>query len=785
MLRNYLKLACRNLWRRKGYACINVMGLGVGIACCLLSLLYVHDELKYDRFHDNLEQRYRIHEVMDETGEEWASASWAVAEVLEADYGDRVKVARLRRNGPGVVGEVTVRHRDRIFIETNFFFADATLFDVLSLPLAVGDPGRVLARPGDLVLTREMAAKYFGTENPVGQTLVVAGQRYTVTGVLENLPAHSHLQLGFLAAMPSTWNPSPGDGAVWRFNIYYTYVQVPDPALIPAMAATLRARQQEQTDHASAFTFFPLQDIHLRSQAERELAAGGDIRTVYFFALVGVLLLAIACINFINLATAQAAERAREVGVRKVLGANRPQLMRQFIGESVLLTLLATLGALVLALAVLPLFNGLTGKSLVLSLLAPWWMPAFLPGVVVLVGLCAGAYPAFYLSALQPVRVLKGRLLGRRRAPFRKGLVTAQFGCSTLFIIGTLVIAGQLDFLQRANLGFDREQVLVLSVADTQKLRRHYTVLRDQVRQLPGVVSMATSNVVPGERLPVSYFAPEGAAPGDSLVSMRKLGVDEGFVATYGLDLVSGRNFEQTLGRDTDRAYYLVNEAAVEALGWDEPLGKRINRGEVVGVVSNFHYASLHHEVEPLIITNQGGGGAVSIRVATDDLPALLAAIEQAWTSVIPYEPFAFYFVDTVFDALYHREALLRQTARYAAVLAILIACLGLFGLSAYTTAQRTREIGLRKVLGASLPSILLLLYQDFFRPVGLAFLIAVPVAYIVLRHWLQGFVYRIEIGPGVFLLAGGLIAATALLTVSYQALRSALTNPVDCLRHE
>ena len=785
MLRNYLKLAFRTLWRRKGYAFINILGLAAGIACCLLALLFVLDEFSYDRFHEDLGHRYRVHEIMDETGEEWASAPWAVAEVLLETYGDQVRVARLRRRGPGLVGEVTVRHEDQIFIETNFFFADSTLFDVLSFPLIIGDAGRVLARPHDLVLTQEMAVKYFGRENPVGQTLLVADQRYTVTGVLQNLPEHSHLQFGFLASMPSTWNPSPGDGSPWRFNIYYTYVAVPNRALVPALEATLQERQRQQTGHASAFTFFPVADIYLHSHAERELSARGGIRTVYLFSIIGILLLAIACINFVNLATARSVERAREVGVRKVLGADRPQLIRQFLGEGLLLALLATLLALMAAWAALPLFNSLTGKSLTLSLTTPWWMPVFLLGIVMLVGLSAGGYPAFYLSALQPVRVLKGRLLGRRRAPFRKGLVVTQFGFSTLFIIGTLVVAGQLDFLQSANLGFHKEQVLVLSVTNTYKMRRHYDVLKEQVSKLPGVMSMTTSSVVPGERLPVRYFAPEGAAPEDSLVGMRRLIVDQGFVETYGLEIVKGRDFEQTFSHDAGRYHYLLNEAAVEALGWREPIGKRISDGEVVGVVRNFHYASLHHEIEPMIMINAGGRGSVSIRLGTDNVPQLLSSIEQAWADVVPYEPFDFYFVDHTFDQLYHREATLQQAASYAAVLAILIACLGLFGLSAFTTAQRTKEIGLRKILGASIPGIVLLLYQDFLKPVSLAFLLAAPVAYVVLGQWLQDFVYRIEVGVGVFLLAGGLIVSTALLTVSYQALRAALANPVESLRYE
>ena len=784
MLKNYLVVALRNLLRQKGYSFINIVGLAVGIACCLVVFLYVLDELSYDQFHEELEHLYRVHEVMGETGEEWASAPWAVAEVLQQTYGDRVEVARLRRHGPGVVGEVTVRRGNRMFIEENLFYADSTIFDVLTFPLIAGDHDRVLARPRDVVLTEAMAAKYFGEEDPVGQTILLSDVPFTVTGILNNPLEHSHLQFGFLASMQSTWNPSPGDGAPWRFDIYYTYVKVSDPALIPPLQETLRTHQRQQTSHTSTFTFFPVADIHLHSDNERELFANGDIRRVYLFLVIGVFLLVIACINFVSLATARSADRAREVGVRKVLGANRSQLIRQFFTEALLLTLAAMLLAFVLTWGMLPLLNGLSGNSLTLQLTRPWWMPLFLLGIVLGVGLLAGSYPALYLSALQPVRVLKGRLLGSQRALLRQGLVVTQFTLSTLLIVGTLVVSRQLDFLHRADLGLDKDQVLVLSATNTYKLGHHYAVLKEELKKLPGMQHITTSDVVPGERLAVRYFAPEGRSSEDSLVGLRSLIVDEEFVETYGLQVIKGKGFSGTVGRGDQRAY-ILNEAAVRALGWEQPVGKRIGEGEVIGIVRDFHYASLHHGVEPMIMTNGGGHSAISIKLNTQDLSRLLSGIERIWSEVIPHEPFDFSFLDEGFDQLYRREAALQQAVGYATILAFFIACLGLFGLAAFTAEQRTKEIGIRKILGASITSLVALLSSDFLKLVGLAFVVAAPVGYFVMQHWLDGFAYRIAIGPGVFLATGGLVALIVVLTVSYQAIKAALADPVKSVRYE
>lgn len=784
MLKNNMKVGLRDLRRHPGYATANIAGLAIGIACCLLVLLYAVDAHRYDLFHEGVDQLYRVHEIMDDTGEEWASAPWAVAEVLRQERAGALEVARLRRRGPGVEGEVTVRQGDRVFVERNLFYADSTIFKVLTFPLLVGDPERALSRPRDVVLTADMAAKYFGEENPVGRTLLLADVPHTVTGILENVPEHSHLQFGFLASMESTWNPSPGDGSPWRFDIYYTYAKVPNEAMIPELKRRLKARQRQQTSHASTFKFFPVKDIHLHSDAERELTANGDVRAVYILAIIGAFLLAIACINFINLTTARSAERAREVGVRKVLGADRRQLVRQFLAEAGLLTLLGMLVAFVLAWSALPFFRRLVETNLTFDLSRPWWLPLALLGLVVLVGLMAGSYPAFYLSGLQPVRVLKGRLLGSSRPLLRQALVVTQFSLSILLVIGTLVVSRQIDFMQSAHLGLEKDQVLVLSATNTRKLQGHYGVLKQELEKERGVQSIATSDVVPGERLAVSYFAPAEAPADDSLIALRRLLVDEDFAPTYALEFVMGRNFPERADSPETTAH-ILNEAAVRALGWTDPLGKQIDGSEVIGVVKDFHYASLHRDVEPMIMTNRGGYAAISIRLDTRDVPGMLGRLEKVWHSVIPNEPFEFFFLEDQFDRLYHREATLRRAVGYGTVLAIFLACLGLFGLASFTTQQRRKEIGIRKILGSTVVGIVALLSRDFLKPVGIAFLIAAPVGYVVFRKWLQEFVYRIEIGADIFIIAGALAASLALATVAYQSVRAASSDPVKSLQAE
>ena len=794
LLHNDAKVAVRHLLRHRGYAAINVAGLAVGLACCLVALAYTADERAYDRHLPALDRLYRVHETFGDTGVEWASTPPAVADAMEEAFGDRVEVARLRRRGTNVTGPVTVRHGDRLFTEPGLFYADSTLFDVLGYELVAGDPRRALTAPGAVVLTETMARKYFGggAGDAVGQTLLVADEPHTVTGVLRDPPARTHLPLDLVASLPSVWNPGPSDAPdYWRYDVYYTYVRVDDPALVPALRAHIEARQRGalEAEAPSAFPFVPVARIHLHSHAERELAVNGDARTLSLLLVVSALVLGLAAINFVNLATARAAERAREVGVRKALGAGRAQLTRLFVGEAVLLALLAAALALVLVVVAAPFLPDVVGRPLALGALVPWWAFPVLVGLAVTTGLVAGAYPALYLSALQPVGALRGApAVVRGRLTLRHALVVAQFGVSAVLLIGAAVVDRQVAALVDADLAFEHDHVVVLPALDPGKLDATYAALEDALRALPAVRGVTRSESVPGDRVTVEDFAPEGQAAADSLVGLRQLRADETFVPTFGLELVEGRNFDRTVPRGEGPRSYLVNQAAVRALGWADPLGHRLRPGEegvVVGVVRDFVFSSLRGPVEPLVITNEARFKVVSVRLGPGDPGPALAAIERAWTTSVPDEPFAYRFLDDTLAALYDGEARLRSTFRAFGAIALLLAGLGLFGLSTYTTARRTKEIGVRKVLGASAPRLVLLLMGDFARPVGAAFAFAAPVGYLLMERWLEGFTTRIELGPGLFVAVGLLLLGLGLLAVAVQTLRAATVDPVQALRTE
>ena len=794
MLKNDLRVALRNLGKQRLYSAINVAGLAIGLACCLVALVYTADERAYDHHIPDLDRLYRIHETFGDTGVEWASTPPAVADVLTEASGDRVEVARVRRRGTNVTGPVTVRHGDRLFTETGLFYADSTVFDVLGYDLLVGDPRHALTVPDAVVLTETMAQKYFGhaAGDAVGQTLLIADDPYTVTGVLRDPPARTHLPVDLLASLPSVWNPGSSDpDDYWRYDVYYTYAKVNDPALVPALRERLGAQQRAslEAEAPSAFSFVPVARIHLHSHAEREVVANGDVRTLSLFLLASALVLGLAGINFVNLATARAAERAREVGVRKALGAGRGQLVRLFVGEAVILALLAAALSLVLVVAAVPFLQDVLGRSLALGVLTPWWTLPVLVGLAVATGLVAGAYPALYLSAFPPVRALRGATsAGRARLTLRHTLVVLQFAVSTVLLVGAAVVARQVAALTEADPGFARDHVVLLPVIDSDKLDARYAAFADALRTLPAVRGVTRSESVPGDRIIVEDFAPEGQAAADSLVGLRQLRVDETFVPTFRLELVQGRNIDGTVPRGEGHRSYLLNETAVRALGWTDPVGRHLrpgDDGEVVGVVRDFHFASLRGTVEPLVLTNETRFRMVSVRLGPGDPRPALAAIERAWTTYVPDEPFAYRFLDDTLAALYTGEARLRSVFRVFGVIALLLAGLGLFGLSTYTTARRTKEVGVRKVLGASTGRLVLLLTGDFARPLVVAFAVAAPVGYLLMDRWLDGFAYRIDLGPGVLVAVGSLLLGVGLLAVAVQTLRAATADPVRTLRSE
>ncbi|MGH7493576.1 MAG: ABC transporter permease [bacterium] len=798
MLKNYLKIALRNLRKHKGYTFINVIGLAIGMVCCLLILLYVQYELSYDRYNEKVGQIYRLCErfvPLQEGGSDFVEvatpAAWRAA--LLADFPEILHLVRIYP----APGQRLISYKDKRFYESQVAWADASLFEVFTLPLVSGDPKTALVEPDAVVISDATARRYFGDEDAQGKTLAIEGTDYRVTGVMRDMPANSHFQFDMFASISSLGALDAREH--WIYHVFYTCLLLPSGYNPDDLEKKLPGFIEKHlgpeltTQQGSDLRPFlqPLADAHLRSvHFNADIAPQGDIRYIYIFSTIALFILFIACINFMNLATARAANRAKEVGLRKVLGAQRTQLIRQFLGESVLLSFAALLTAVVLIELLLPLFNRLSGLPLdtVYQRNIPVALGLF--GLTLLVGIAAGSYPALFLSGFQPVRMMKGVSSDGAKGEFlRKGLVVFQFVISIVLIIGTSLVYRQLGYIQNKKLGFDKEQVVVIPMQGNT-LRERYNVFRNQILREPDVIAVGAASNLPGRTVPGNMVLPEGHKPR----SMRMLFVDHDFPKMLGMEVVAGRNFSKNFPSDEHSAF-LLNETAVKEFGWDDPIGKQfawilpdsvVKSGTVIGVLKDFHIKPLHERIEPLVLFIRPGRlNYIYARVAPVDVPATLAIIEKHWQAVYPEYPFEYTFLDDDVNRLYQSEQQLAQIFGYFAGLAILIAGLGLFGLAAFTAEQRTREIGVRKVLGASVPGIVALLSKDFLKLALIAFAVASPIAYFAMNRWLQDFAYRIQIGIETFLLAGVLALMIAWLTVSYQSIKAALANPVEALRHE
>ena len=806
MLKNYVKIALRNLLKSKGYTFINVAGLAVGLACCLLILLFVRDELSYDRHHEKADQIYRItlEALLGEQEINGPIAPAPMAQALVNDYPEVVQATRLFTFS----GETFVRYEDKRFVEERFFFGDSTVFEVFTFPLLRGDPETALVEPNTVVLTESTARKYFGAEDPMGQTIRIDEENdYEVTGVMADVPENSHFHFDFLGSLGTL---DRSRSPVWVSNNFRTYFILAEgqsaealEAKFPAMVEKYAGPQVEEILGITIEQFFAsggrfefhlqaLTDIHLHSQLNYEIEPNGDITYVYAFSIIAFLILLIACINFMNLATARSAGRAKEVGVRKVLGSNRRQLTLQFLMESMLLSVIALGVALVLAVVLLPVFNTLSGKALQINY-GDGAVLAGLVGLAVLVGLLAGSYPAFFLASFRIVNVLKGKgQAGLKSSRLRSGLVVFQFVISIALMIGTAMVYRQVDYVQNKHLGFEKEHVIVLERFDA--LGPQQEAFKEQIRQHPNVVAVAGANTLPGRTFGDTSFFPEGSPP-DQLRNIRLLFSDFDLFETLNLELVDGRFFSHDFS--TDSTAIILNEAAVKEFGLtvSEAVGKRlVSPGfsdeeeqyiPIIGVMKDFHFQSLHDAIRPLGMFIGRNLSYLAVRIRPDDIPGTLAWLETEWQAFAPEQPFTYSFLDSDVDALYQEDQ--RQGSLFGtfALLAIVIACLGLFGLAAFTAEQRTKEIGVRKVLGASVPGIIVLLSKEFTKLVVVAFVVAAPVAYLVIDRWLQGFAFRVDISWWIFLMAGLAALVIAWLTVSYQSIRAALTNPVEALRYE
>jgi putative ABC transport system permease protein len=810
MLKNYLKIALRNLVRHKGFTLISIASLATGIACSLLILLFVRDELSYDRHDAHTARLFRLAADM-KTGNgivksAAAPTSWGPA-VMQT-FPEAESMARIQPLTR------VMTYKGKSFTE-KILCVDTTFFEVFSLEFLKGD--RTTALKGhfnQLVISERLAEKMFGDEEPLGKMVEFEDQirEFMVAGVMANMPEKSHFQAEAVRPfnpwmydehLPNWTNAFVASVRIAVNQPIYTYLLLGDAKDALPLEAKLRSllRQRLPAEWQGRLTpvLQPINSIHLHSHRFNEIRPGGDIRYVYLFSTLAILLLLIAGVNFTNFAITRAAERAKEVGMRKTLGAFRAQLIGQFLGEAALQSGGAMLLALLLVELALPGFNALSGKTIVLSYSNAWILPGILAGAIVF-GLLAGVYPAFYLSRFLPVTVLRGGRIAIGGDKLRQLLVVFQFTIAIMLAISAAVIYQQLSFLQNKKLGFDKELMVVVP-CEYVNLKRHREQFKVELLRRADIVSIATASHLPGNQ-PVYRRVWRADAPENAQVLAAFVWADHDYAATLGLEMAAGRWFSDKLASDSSA--FVINETAARQLGYtsaSETLGSELSRvapqpdgtmaviarGSIIGVARDFHFSSLHEQIKPQAFSLPGKLDAdwIAIKIRSSDVPAALAAIERTWKSYTPDYPYSFSFLDQNLDALYRSEQRAGTVMAVFAGLTIVIACLGLLGLTAFVVTQRTKEIGIRKVLGASIAGIVTLLSKDFVKLVLIANLLAWPVAYFAMNRWLQDFAYRIEIGWWVFALAGGMALLIALLTVSTQALKAALANPVEALRYE
>jgi putative ABC transport system permease protein len=815
MFINYMKVAWRNIIRKKGFSFINITGLAIGMTVCLLILLFVQYELSYDTYHKNAEDLYRLErQWLSPDGSVrggFASLAPSFVVFLEKEFPEIENAVRIYP-----VETALVSVGDTHYVEKRIYFAEEDIFDVFSISLIKGDSKTALAEPDGLVISQSVARKYFGDENPIGKQMKL-DQTYffQVTGVMEDTPSNTHAYFDFLAPYLAL-KGLQGTGERDYFhgtrnfsdNVTFAYVRFApgtDPEAVKAkipdfLDRILGTRKDEDgnivpASQGNTILLRKVTDIHLHSHTSKELEANGDIRYVNLFTIIALFVLIIACINFMNLSTARATQRAREVGLRKVVGANRRRLTAQFMGESLVVSLMAIVLALALVGLLLPAFNAFSNRDIGFGLLfnPVGWLTVL--GVFFLTGIVSGLYPALYLSAFRPAAILRGELTrGTRGALMRKVLVIFQFGISVALIVGVGVVFKQMRFLQNADLGFDRENIIMLR-AD-QVIKQNWQEFKQQLTGSPHILFATLSKRAPTGRLLDSpgFRTEVNGQVLTSPFSMPHNRVEHDFFKTYGMEIIAGRDFSIDYPTDANKAF-ILNETAVRRLGLERPedaVGMPMStfapflNGNVIGVVKDFNYESMHHEVIPIITYIQPvQANTVSIRIVSGRIKEALRDAEVVWKRFNPEYPFQFDFLDDRIAEQYRNEERMMQMFGYFSLLAIFIACLGLFGLASFMAEKRTKEIGIRKVLGASLANIIVLLSREFTILVLIGNIIAWPVAYLAMHGWLNNFAYKTSIGWVVFLLAGVVTLLISLLTVSYQAIRAALTDPAVACRYE
>jgi putative ABC transport system permease protein len=805
MFKNYFKVAFRNLWRNKGFSAINILGLATGLAVFLLIVLYVFDEMSYDRYNEKADRIYRLQADLFFNGTQLNSAQVPepLALTLKKDYPQIEEMVRFNNRG-----DILVKKGNSNIKDHNAVFADSGFFKVFSVSMIAGDPSTALSEPNSIVIDETTAKKYFNTTDIVGRTLYVDNStNCKITGVIKDIPPQSHFHFSFIRPLRDSYRGSADN---WLSNNKQSYVLVRpgvtqaelqkvvnatiNKYLAPQLQAVLHTSIKELQQKGNHFFYpvMPLADIHLHSEQSDEFEVNGNETSVYIFSVIAVLILLIACVNFMNLSTARSANRAKEVGVRKVAGSVRSSLITQFLTESVLISFCSLLLALTLSAFLLPLFNQLSGKEMQVSTLFSSWLLPVLIVLIFVVGGIAGSYPAFYLSSFQPIRVLKGDIAkGFKGSWLRSSLVVFQFCISIILIIGTIVIYNQLNYIRNKKIGYNRDQVLVLH--NTYSLDKQIKSFREELLTIPGVENASiTGNLPTSSNFDQNGWFRDATFDPAKAVIMTNLYLDENYIPTLGMELAQGRNFSKDF--PTDSAAVILNETAVKLLGFKEPLKEVLYRPgnddkpqafHIVGVVKDFNFSSLHDKVGPLIAEYTENTGSISLRVNMANISSIINQVESKWKSMAPAQPFSYSFMDADFNNIYKSDQKTRNLFITFAVLAIFIACLGLLGLVTYAAEQRTKEIGIRKVLGAGVVSIISMLSKDFACLVLIAAFIAFPIAWWGMNKWLQSFAYRISIGWWVFVLAGMTALLIALITVGFQAIKAAVANPVKSLRTE
>lgn len=788
---NHLKITLRRMAKNKGYTFINIAGLTVGIAVCLLIFLWVNDELSFDRFHAKADRTYRALWEARYGENEWKTPAvpMPLGRTLESEFPEVETVTQF------VAGGYTFKKGNEYFREQNGAFVDEHFFDVFTMETLSGDPKAGLQQPDAIVLTEAMAQRYFGADNPVGKTIERNdGQLLQVAGVVKAFPPQSHLKIDFLVSS-NVLSFLEMRREQWGSASVLTYFTMVPGASVDELQQKLGAYVNEyvvddefrQGNNYTSFPFQALTDIHLGPALEMDAAHGGGMTYVWIFSIVAVFILLLACINFINLTTARSVLRAEEVAVRKVLGSQRRQLIAQFFTESIMYVGTSLVLALVLTRAVLPLFNDFADKQLTLQILLQPILLTSVLGFAALTTFITGIIPATVLSSFTPARILKDKIASLKgRNWLREGLVVMQFAISVALIIGTLIIKDQLAFLQDRNLGFDQERVVVIDRATA--LRNNYFPFVEQLRNMPEVEAVTSAQAMPGDDYDSTIFVPEQPSNYESSSLVYSF-VDFRFPDAMDIKVVAGRSFNPDMATDT--AACIINQAAAAKLGWEDPIGKVLSYGgfddrRIVGVVEDFSFRSLHYEVEPIVLlTTRKPLSNMAIRLKPGRVEDQLAKLQATWKEYAPQAPMEFTFLDQDFQQLYEKEMRMGQVFGIFSLLAVFIACLGLFGLAAFLTEQRTKEIGIRKILGATTAGLVGLLSRDFLRLVLIALLIASPVAWYLMNGWLEDFAYRIHIQWWVFAIAGILAVGIAFLTVSFQSVKAAMANPVESLRSE